>query len=70
MIRCGGAYNRIRRGIMWFVNYRHKVKQRPKAKDWVVQVLEGSSIKQVLYFATCNSALSWVERREAFMRNA
>lgn len=55
---------------MWYVNYRHKIKQRPKAKDWVVQVLEGASIMQVLHFESCNAALSWVERREAFMLNA
>ena len=55
---------------MWFINYRHKIKQRPKKKDWVVQVLDRQRIVQVLHFNTCASAISWVERREAFMLNA
>jgi hypothetical protein len=49
---------------MWLTTYRHKVKQRPKQGDWLVQIFDGSKLVQVVPFTTCTAALSFVERRE------
>jgi len=49
---------------MWLTTYRHKVKQRPKRGDWLVQIFDGRKLVQVMCFASCNAALSFVQRRE------
>jgi hypothetical protein len=49
---------------MWLTEYRHKIKQRPKQGDWIVQIFMGSKLVQAIPFTTCTSALSFVERRE------
>lgn len=49
---------------MWLTQYRHKIKQRPKHGDWLVQVFHGRKLVQVIPFTACNAALSFVERRE------
>jgi hypothetical protein len=50
---------------MWLTTYRHKIKQRPKRGDWLVQIFQGSNLVQCVPFTTCTAALSFVERRES-----
>jgi hypothetical protein len=49
---------------MWLTTYRHKIKQRPKSGDWLVQIFTGSKLVQAIPFTSCAAALSFVERRE------
>lgn len=49
---------------MWLTRYKHKIKQRPKKGDWLVQIFDGRKMVQVMRFASCNGALSFVQRRE------
>lgn len=49
---------------MWLTTYKHKIKQRPKSGDWLVQIFDGRKLVQVICFASCNAALSFVQRRE------
>lgn len=49
---------------MWLTKYRHKIKQRPKQGDWIVQIFMDNKLVQAIPFTTCTSALSFVERRE------
>ena len=49
---------------MFPLRYRYKIKERPKTGDWAVQVFDDTKLLQVLFFSACNSALSYVERKE------
>ena len=49
---------------MWLTRYKHKIKQRPKRGDWLVQIFDGRKLVQAIPFVTCNQALYFVERRE------
>ena len=49
------------------LQYRYKIKERPKTGDWVVQMFKGYRLEKVFHFTACNAALSFVERREAFI---
>lgn len=49
---------------MWKPKIRHEIEYRASEDDWIVKMYEGKDLVQVAFFNACNSALSWVERRE------
>lgn len=50
--------------MVWLPNYRHEIEYRPSKDDYIVRVMDGDDIVQVVFFSACNAAISFVERRE------
>jgi len=50
--------------MVWLPNYRHEIEFRPHKQDYIVKVMDGVDVVQVVIFSACNAALSFVERRE------
>jgi hypothetical protein len=49
---------------MWKPKIRHEIEQRTPQGECIVKVFDENELVEVLQFNACNSALSWVERRE------